>query len=129
MIRAIIVLFFVVLGTIGRAEPGAVKVGALVDVCYKTETHDVSLVEFLTVKNDEKRVVSLNLGGSYARESLGIAALFDANGTIHYLAKYWPWESFSIGALDFEAGMYVSRQFVMERWNFELCATLFSHKF
>jgi len=120
---------FFIASTVAIAEPGAVKVGALVDVCYKTETHDVSLVEFLTVKGNGERVLSLNLGGSYLSESLGVGALVDANGAIRYISRWWPWQSISVGALDFEAGIYVSRQFVQERWNFELCATLFSHKF
>jgi hypothetical protein len=124
----IALLIIASLTTLAIAEPGAIKVGALVDVVEKSQTHDVSLVEFLTVKNGDDRVVSLNLGGSYASESLGVAALADANGVLRLVSRYIPF-GIKFDALDFEAGIYVSRQFVLERWNFELCATLFSHKF
>jgi hypothetical protein len=124
------VVLLVVTGFV-HAEPGAIKVGAVINL---HETHDVSLVEFLTfntlAEGKEIPLASLNLGGSYRGESLGIAALIDAKGFFAALEKlrYWP-KFLTFSALDFEAGLYVSRQFTDAKWDVGFCSTLFSHKF
>lgn len=130
-VKAMLFVVLLLAGHAVYAEPGAVKIGAVVSV---DNTHDVSLVEFLTFEGiadgREVAIASLNLGGSYKGESLGLACLLDAKGFFKVLEKYkyWP-KFFTFSALDFECGVYVSRQFSDQQWEVGFCSTLISHKF
>ena len=132
--KHMLVLFLVVLcSTVCMAEPGEVKLGALIKIDNSIgtdNTSDLELVEFVNFKYEDADLFSLNLGGSYKDESLGVALLVDANGVFKFAEDLsWFPEFLKFEALDFEAGLYVSRQFDDQSWDVGVCSTLFSHKF